>query len=216
MECMEEIVPLFPLTKIVFFPQTLLPLYIYEPRYQEMIRDSLKDDRRIAIGVMRDGWEKEYHGAPPVFKTVSIGHIIDDERLSDGKYNIHVQGIERAHIMKELDYAPYRKVLVRDAKEFIGHDSRKELLTATKFLINLLERLIEYMPNRKTILQQIFSQNGHPGIIADQVAFHFVEDKYDKQSILSELNVLRRIKLVTIQVQNILVHLARQHFKDIL
>ncbi|MCK4830335.1 LON peptidase substrate-binding domain-containing protein [bacterium] len=214
MEQTREIVPLYALTEVVFFPQTLLPLYVYEKQYQMMIEDCLRSDQRLAIGLLRNGWERDYYGNPKIFKSVCIGRIIRDEKLADGKYNIHIQGLERAQIIREIDYSPYRKIMVQSLPEFICQSERKQLLDEIKFLLALCERLLEYIPNRKETLSRVINNSTHPGIIADQIAFNFIEDKYVKQCILSEFNVLRRVKLVIIQVQNILVNLSRQYYKD--
>ncbi|MBV9497422.1 MAG: LON peptidase substrate-binding domain-containing protein, partial [Acidobacteria bacterium] len=58
--------PLFPLPNLVFFPNTRLPLHIFEPRYREMIADALDSDQRFGIVLLRPGWQDDYYGAPAV------------------------------------------------------------------------------------------------------------------------------------------------------
>src|SRR5690606_26778156 len=54
---------LFPLPGFVLFPRTAVPLHIFEPRYVRLVRDSLKANKRLALGQLRRGWEKDYYGA---------------------------------------------------------------------------------------------------------------------------------------------------------
>ena len=56
-------VPVFPLPDVVFFPDTTLPLHIFEPRYRRMTEDALRSDRLIAMAVLKPGWERDYQGS---------------------------------------------------------------------------------------------------------------------------------------------------------
>src|SRR5207245_1908563 len=57
-------VRLFPLPNVVFFPQVMLPLHIFEPRYREMAADALAGDHLVAMALLKPGWEPEYEGRP--------------------------------------------------------------------------------------------------------------------------------------------------------
>jgi Lon protease-like protein len=85
-------VPIFPLPNLVFFPETLLPLHIFEPRYKTMIADVLAGDRQLGIVQLRPGWDKDYYGTPPVYKHLTVGTVIRDNRLADGRYDVLVRG----------------------------------------------------------------------------------------------------------------------------
>ena len=62
----EFLLPLFPLPNLVFFPQTRLPLHIFEPRYRQMVADAVASDQRFGIVLLRPGWETDYFGAPAI------------------------------------------------------------------------------------------------------------------------------------------------------
>ena len=51
-----EIVPIFPLPTVVFFPKTYLPLHIFEARYREMIQDASAEGQCIGMALLKDGW----------------------------------------------------------------------------------------------------------------------------------------------------------------
>lgn len=100
-------IPLFPLPGVVLLPGTILPLHIFEPRYRAMVADALEGDRTIGMAMMKPGWERS-DGPPPVFPVGGAGKIVDAERLSDGRYDILLEGEFRYRVIDESAPAPYR------------------------------------------------------------------------------------------------------------
>lgn len=97
-------IPVFPLEGVVLLPQQVVHLHIHEPRYQQMIGDVLDGSGQIAMAVFAgDDWKKEYHGRPRIKRAVCLGQIAQHEALSEGRYNILLQGVCRARITKELE-----------------------------------------------------------------------------------------------------------------
>jgi Lon protease-like protein len=109
---MSDLLPLFPLPKVVLFPNVFLPLHIFEPRYREMVADSLKADRLIGMVLLRPGWDRDYDGCPPVYPIGSSGVITHVETLQDGRYNIVLRGLERFRILEEDHARSYRRGVV--------------------------------------------------------------------------------------------------------
>jgi uncharacterized protein len=101
-------IPLFPLPNVVLFPGVYLPLHIFEPRYRAMVVDALDGDRLIGMVLLRPGFQDDYEGRPPVFDVGCAGVITHHERLTDGRYNIVLQGTERFRIQDEDHSRPYR------------------------------------------------------------------------------------------------------------
>src|SRR5438045_1087130 len=94
-------IPIFPLPNIVFYPNTLLPLHIFEPRYKEMVADCLSGDRTVGIVQLRPGWENNYYGNPPVYRILGIGEIVSTKQWDDGRYDIVLAGNRRGQILAE-------------------------------------------------------------------------------------------------------------------
>src|SRR5690606_20421088 len=90
--------PLLPLPGLVLFPRTMIQLHIFEPRYVRMVHDSLLRERRIATASLRPGWQKDYFGTPAVHRTVTAARILHEETLPGNRYNILLEGIERAQL----------------------------------------------------------------------------------------------------------------------
>ncbi|HWW82152.1 MAG TPA: LON peptidase substrate-binding domain-containing protein [Vicinamibacterales bacterium] len=105
---MSDLLPLFPLPKVVLFPNVFLPLHIFERRYREMVADAIKADRLIGMVLLRPGWDRDYEGSPPVYPIGSSGVITHVETLPDGRYNIVLRGLERFRILEEDHSRSYR------------------------------------------------------------------------------------------------------------
>jgi len=104
-----KIVPVFALPTVVFFPKTYLPLHIFEPRYREMIRDSLKGRQVIAMALLKEGWEKNYYDTPEVYPMGCVGKIVKTQALEDGRYNIVLYGLARVHLKEPFLERSYRQ-----------------------------------------------------------------------------------------------------------
>ena len=122
---MSDLLPLFPLPNVVLFPNVFLPLHIFEARYREMVADAIAGDRMIGMVLLRPGWEHDYEGRPPVYQIGSSGVITHFERLSDGRYNIILRGLERFRVLEEDSSRIYRRAIVEQlADGVIGSDDR--------------------------------------------------------------------------------------------
>ena len=101
-------VPLFPLPNVVLFPNVLLPLHVFEPRYRAMVADALEGDRMIGMTLLKPGYEADYEGRPPVYTVGCAGIITHSHALPDGRYEIVLRGIEKFRIAEEDVTRPYR------------------------------------------------------------------------------------------------------------
>ena len=114
---MSDLLPIFPLPGVVLFPGVFLPLHIFEPRYREMVADALTTDRLIGMTLLRDGWQEDYEGRPPVFGVGCSGLITHCEKLPDGRYNIVLRGLDRFRIVSEDHSRTYRRARIQPAPE---------------------------------------------------------------------------------------------------
>jgi Lon protease-like protein len=131
-------IPLFPLPNVVLFPNVFLPLHIFEPRYREMIADALKGDRIVGMVLLRPGWEADYDGRPPIYPIGCAGVITNAERLSDGRYNIVLQGLEKFRVLDEDADRSYRVAQVEGITESNGSDDPTSMRAARRRLESLL------------------------------------------------------------------------------
>jgi Lon protease-like protein len=104
------ILPLFPLPQVVLFPQTYLPLRIFEPRYQEMTVDVLNSHHHLILTLMRENPEPGSLGeTAPIFDTGCLAEVVRAEPLTGGRWNLLLQGREVVRIAEEVPGKPYRQ-----------------------------------------------------------------------------------------------------------
>ncbi|MBI3075534.1 MAG: LON peptidase substrate-binding domain-containing protein [Deltaproteobacteria bacterium] len=204
-------IPIFPLPNVVFFPHTHLPLHIFEPRYRQMIGDCLAGDRRLAVVLLKPGWDKDYYGAPPVYQVAGAGEIVNDERLPDGRYNILLRGFARVAIEEELPSDKlYRIVRARQLPDRYGTTARETLREALGTLRSAFLRLLTEIQRSEDQLLNIVSAAGDPGAMLDRIASIVVPEAESRQKILEALDVEDRLRLVTSSVLETLLRLSSQ------
>jgi uncharacterized protein len=108
----QDVVAVFPLPNVVFFPHTDLPLHIFEPRYCQMVEDTIQNRQMIGMFLLQPGWQDDYYGNPPIYSVGCAGELIKAEALPDGKFNIVLRGVARVRAMETIQESPYRKVRV--------------------------------------------------------------------------------------------------------
>ena len=111
------VVPLFPLANVWLFPGAILPLHIFEPRYREMIEDSLDGPGRLVLGTVMEGHEEQVSGAPPVYPVAGLGEIGRHDRLPDGRFVIILVGLARVRLNEIESDRTYRKVEIEPVLE---------------------------------------------------------------------------------------------------
>jgi Lon protease-like protein len=110
-------IPIFPLPNVVFFPGTVLPLHIFEPRYRRLVNDVLGGDRRFAVFLQRPPDEAPAEGEPPPFEIGCVGEIVRAEALPDGRFNLLHLGLARIRLHEVVTDVPYRVAAASPAPE---------------------------------------------------------------------------------------------------
>lgn len=127
-----DTIPIFPLPNVVLFPDTYLPLHIFEPRYQEMVADTLKQEAYIGMALLQEGQLHDAHGNPAVCSPGCVGRITTFRPLRDGCSDLILHGLSRYTIEEELPGKSYRraKIAVPSHHPFqtIGEDAVRSTL----------------------------------------------------------------------------------------
>ena len=98
-EDLPKIIPVFPLSNFIIFPDTTVPLNIFEPRYVEMINDSMKKNKLIGLIQPK---KNIINSIRDLHEVGCMGKITSFKDISDGKYLIELNGIARFKITKEV------------------------------------------------------------------------------------------------------------------
>ena len=196
---MREIrVPIFPLPEVVFFPETVLPLHVFEPRYRQMVADCLAADGWMAVVMLRPGWEKDYQGRPPVESIAGVGEIIQAEMLADGRYNILLHGRSRIQILSEepADGRPYRVVRAERLEESGPKGDDRTFVARLQELRAAHARLLVALgQSHPDVVGRLTVAGATPGAAIDRIVSAVVPDAEVRQRLLETIDVSERLDL---------------------
>ena len=100
MKDLPKILPIFPLSNFIIFPKTTVPLNIFEPRYIDMINDSMKSNK--LIGMIQPKRTAE-NLSPPILHNIGcLGKITSFRETEDKRFIIELKGLIRFKILKEI------------------------------------------------------------------------------------------------------------------
>ena len=188
-----EGLPLFPLPNVVFFPRTMLPLHVFEPRYLAMLHDVLAHDRLLGVVRLREGWEEDYEGSPGISEIFGLGEVVRHEEDEDGKLNIYVRGLARVRTLEEQPSdEPYRRARVEVLSERPGASPR-QLATVRHLFSNAVSRLPGADLASASVL---FESDLPPGLLLDAIATAAPIPSKQKQELLDTCDEASRADLL--------------------
>ena len=96
-----KIIPVFPLSNFIIFPKTTVPLNIFEPRYVEMIDDSMKSNKFVGM-IQPKNFDNSNQIKPELHNVGCLGKIISFKEIDNKKYLIELKGLIRFKTVKEI------------------------------------------------------------------------------------------------------------------
>ena len=196
MKNLPKIIPVFPLSNFIIFPHTTVPLNVFEPRYVEMIQDSMKTDKIIGLIQPKNNDDSSI---PNLHKIGCLGKITSFKDTSDGRYLIELSGLTRFEITKEIkNNKSYRifEVNCDNFKEDLSPDDKKLKFADLELIFKDLKLLFEkkgYIINWKSLEKQDLNET----INALSMASPFTLE--EKQILLESKNLeLRKNKIAEI------------------
>ncbi len=109
-------IPIFPLSNFIIFPKTTVPLNIFEPRYIDMINDSMKSNK--FIGMIQPKTSNSEQIIPDLHEIGCLGKISSFRETEDGRYLIELKGLIRFKKIKEIRTENKYRTLEIDFKNF--------------------------------------------------------------------------------------------------
>ena len=177
-------VPLFPLPNVVLLPTAVLPLHIFEERYKLMTADAVTGSRRVAMALLKPGWELDYRSEPAIEPVVCVGEIVRHERLPDGRYNFILTGIGRATVGREVKGKPYRRAILKPIAEVKAMEIDLEL--DRRHLCEVLDRGELARSELARQCKALCDSSLTTPQLADVIAFSLLSDVRAKQHLLAE------------------------------
>ena len=96
-----KVIPVFPLSNFIMFPNTTVPLNIFEPRYIDMINDSMKAER--LVGMIQPNYKDDKKNIKPdLYQVGCLGKIINFQETKNGNFLIELKGLTRFKILEEI------------------------------------------------------------------------------------------------------------------
>ena len=183
-----KIISVFPLSNFIIFPNTSVPLNIFEPRYIEMIDNSMKTDR--IIGMIQP--KKQKDGIPQLYNVGCAGKITSFNETEDGRYLIVINGISRFKILKEIsNNKPYRECEI-SFDEYIEDtlESYNEIkFTDLELIFKNLKTLFKkkgYLINWKELEKQSLDQTLNALVMTSPFSLE------EKQALLETITINKR------------------------
>ena len=182
-----NIIPVFPLSNFIIFPNTSVPLNIFEPRYIKMIDDCMKDSR--IIGMIQP---KNNKNIPELYSIGCAGKITSFNETGDGKYLIVIKGLSRFKILKEIsNNKTYRecKVSFEEFNIDMINNYNEIKFTDLKLIFKNLKTLFKkkgYTVNWKELEKQNLDQTINTLVMASPFS------PEEKQALLETVNIKNR------------------------
>ena len=104
-------IPVFPLSGVIFFPNTNLPLNIFEPRYLALVSDCMKSNKYM-------GMIQAKHNTSDVYSVGCLGKITEHKTTNDGRLLINLVGVTRFQIKSELNNNKLYREFIVDYEKF--------------------------------------------------------------------------------------------------
>ena len=186
-------IPIFPLSNFIIFPETSVPLNIFEPKYIEMVDDIMKSSRMIG---MIQPKKKTNNEIPELYEVGCVGKITSFNESEDGRYLIVLNGLSRFKIIDEINnnkrYREYN-VSFNEFKEDTNSNKDPINFSDLKIIFKDLKTLFQkkgYIINWKELEKQNLNQTINTLAMASPFSLE------EKQALLETQNLsLRKSKL---------------------
>ena len=157
-----QTIPVFPLSNFIIFPNTTVPLNIFEPRYLDMINDSMKSDK--LIGMIQPKYSKNLNNVPELYDAGCLGKITSFRETEDGRYLIELKGQIRFKNIKEIKSDKKYRILEVDYNNYsydLEDDKEKLNFSDLELIFKDLKSLFEkrgFVINWKALEKQSLSE----------------------------------------------------------
>ena len=199
-------ISVFPLSNIIIFPNTSVPLNIFESRYIQMVDDSMKSNR--IIGMIQP--KNQNNNTPELYSVGCAGKITSFDETEDGRYLIVIKGISRFKILNEIEnQKPYRECEVNFLpfnKDMIKNETKIEF-SDLKLIFKNLKSFFEkkgYIINWKELEKQTLDQTINTLAMASPFSLQ------EKQILLETIDINNR----KVELEKILSTYAYDEFDN--
>lgn len=186
------IIPVFPLPNVVLFPDVMLPLHIFEPRYRQMVKETQdKTPPLIGMALLRGNWQEQYEGRPDIYPVCCAGEIVRVAPLPDGRFNILLRGARECLVKEEIQGTG--KLYREFAVEWRRPEPQPLAATVRQDLNRLLDA---YLQKNETVQKFLHDPTVEDKFFVNFFSFHLDFQPIEKQSLLEAASPTERATLL--------------------
>jgi Lon protease-like protein len=182
-----------PLPGAILFPHALLPLHIFEPRYQEMLELALSEHRMFCVALVKP--ERAQWKLPTdFFHVAGLGLIRACVGRGDGTSDLILQGLRRVRLSAFEQGAPFPIARIEPLESKVAPSVETDALGA-----KVLEHYSRFKESGRQLpvrIDQYLSHLGDSEMLADLMAATFINDPLRRQQVFEELEINQRLRLV--------------------
>jgi len=193
-------IPVMPLPGAVLFPHALLPLYIFELRYREMLEHALKRDRMFSVALIKPSCP-EWHAPEDFFHFATVGLIRACVGRGDGTSNLVLQGLHRVRFTSFEQETPFPVAKI-DLVESSDDETTVESEALAEKVLELYRKVKRAGRRLPPKVDRYLAQLGDLEMLADLIASTFVDDALRRQKMLEESSVNQRLRLLITFLQD--------------
>lgn len=189
--------PMMAVRDVVVFNYMIIPLFVGRPSSVEAVNAALEGDKLLMLLTQKDA-TIDNPGPEDLYKVGMVCMVMRTLKLPDGRLKVLVQAVSKAKVKKYVQTEPYSLVKIKTLTE----DDVKETSVATEALMRTVREQTEKIMSLRGILSadlmMIINNIEDPGRLADLVGSNLRLKITESQSILEELNPIKRLKLVNV------------------
>ena len=186
-------VPVMVLPGAMLFPQALLPLYLFEPRYRQMLAHCLNGERMFCVAMVKPGVE-EVSRPGDFFQVAGCGLIRACVGSEDGTSNLILQGLARVRFVGWTQETPFRIARIVPLENEDARTVEAEALAAK--VVEICQQFKDPDAEGTDQLETFLSHLSDPAMLADLIGHKFVGNPFQRQKLLEEVNVPARLRLL--------------------
>jgi ATP-dependent Lon protease len=189
-----NLLPILPIRNVVVFPGTVMPLNVGRQKSKNLLDEVMPGEKVIGVITQRNP-DVEDPGASDLFSVGVACTILKLFKLPDGNQSIIVHGLTRFRLMGIEQTEPFAlgKIEILEETPGIGGPALDALVASVRQQAN---RVIELSPNTPDEAAQVLNNITNPPALADFLAANVQADAAEKQRMLEELDVEKRLRLI--------------------
>lgn len=188
-----QAVPVMPLTGVLLFPNALLPLHIFEPRFRDMLDRALNDERMLCVALVRPE-RSQWRTSADFFPVSTVGLIRACVGRGDGTSDLILQGIRRVKFSEFEQETPFPIARIKPLKTRAKSSVETDALAAK--VLEFYNRLKESGRELPEKIDRYLNEMSDAEMLADLIASTFISDPGRRQQLLEELDLNQRLRLL--------------------